>query len=69
VVDTTAIENHLARDPMLITALNREVGYSKAAEIAKHAYQDNRTILEIAVEMTDLGVDRLPQLLGANNLV
>ncbi len=69
VVNKETIETNLARNPILITALNREIGYSKAAAIAKRAYQERRPILEVAEEMTDLDHARLAQLLDPENLV
>ena len=68
-VNVENIETNLARNPILITALNREIGYSKAAEIAKRAYQEKRPILDVAKEMTSLDQDRLAQLLDPKNLV
>jgi fumarate hydratase class II len=53
----------LARNPMLVTALNPVIGYDKAAAIAKKAYAEGRPIIEVAAEMTDLGVERLAKLL------
>jgi fumarate hydratase class II len=69
VVNNQNIEANLARNPILVTALNREIGYSKAAEIAKRAYSEGRPILEIALEMTDLPREKLAQLLDPRNLV
>ena len=69
VVNSNAIEANLARNPMLITALNREIGYSKAAAIAKRAYSENRPILELAIEMTDIDEARLRELLDPRHLV
>ena len=69
VVNTENIEANLSRNPILITALNREIGYSKAAEIAKSAYRDGRPIIDVALEMTDLDEARLRQLLDPSNLV
>lgn len=69
VVNTEVIEANLARNPILVTALNREIGYSKAADIAKRAYREGRPIIDVAIEMTDLGADRLAQLLDPANLV
>ncbi len=69
VVNTENIEANLARNPILITALNREIGYSRAAEIAKRAYRERRPIIDVAIEMTDLGEARLRQLLDPGNLV
>jgi fumarate hydratase class II len=54
---------------MLATALNPLIGYQKAAEIAKTAAQQNRPILEVAVQMTDLDKDKLRELLNPGNLI
>ena len=69
VVNTETIEANLARNPVLVTALNREIGYSRAAEIAKRAYKEGRPILDVAVEMTDLDEARLRELLDPQKLV
>ena len=48
---------------MLGTALSPAIGYDKAAEIAKEAAATGSTIRETAREKTDLGEDRLDELL------
>ncbi len=48
------ITKALARNPILVTALNPIIGYEKAAEIAKKAYKENRAIIDVALEETDL---------------
>jgi fumarate hydratase class II len=53
----------LARNPILVTALNPVIGYEAAAKIAKRAYAENRPVLEVAIEMTDLGEKKLRKLL------
>ena len=53
----------LARNPVLVTALNPVIGYLKAAEIAKQAYSQGRPILDVAEEMTDLDRTELERLL------
>ena len=58
----------LARNPILMTALNPIIGYEKGAAIAKKAYSEGRPILEVAAEMTDLGVDELRRLLDPRSL-
>jgi fumarate hydratase class II len=58
----------LARNPILVTALNPIIGYEKGAAIAKKAYSEGRPILEVAAEMTDLGVDELRRLLDPRSL-
>ena len=53
---------------MLATALAPEVGYDKAAEIAKQAYKEDRTIRELAREQTDLSEEDLDKLLDARKM-
>ena len=53
----------LARNPILVTALNPVVGYGKAAEIAKRAYKEGRPVLDVAAEATDLSREELARLL------
>ncbi|MFP4025504.1 MAG: class II fumarate hydratase [Thiohalospira sp.] len=48
--NTDNIEKHLKNSLMLVTALNPHIGYDKAAEIAKKAYQENKTLKQAAVE-------------------
>jgi len=69
VVNKTNVEASLSRNPILITALNREIGYSKAAEIAKRAYREGRPIIDVAAEMTDIDKTRLQQMLDPKNLL
>lgn len=68
-VNPESIGKNLERNPILVTALNREIGYNMAAEIAKRAYQEKRPILEVAKEMTDLDPAYLARLLDPKNLV
>ncbi|MCH8529637.1 MAG: class II fumarate hydratase [Saccharospirillum sp.] len=62
------IERPLQLNPVLVTALNPIVGYQKAAEIAKAAYQEGRPILDVAGEMTDLSEQELIKLLDPKRL-
>ncbi|OHE85431.1 MAG: aspartate ammonia-lyase [Lysobacterales bacterium RIFOXYA1_FULL_69_10] len=50
------LDDALARNPILVTALNPVIGYEKAAAIAKRAYREQRPVLDVALE--DSGVDR-----------
>ena len=50
------LQDALARNPILVTALNPLIGYEKAAVIAKKAYASGRPILDVAFEET--GLDR-----------
>ncbi len=51
--DLVAIEKHLSRSLMLVTALNPHIGYDKAARIAKTAHEQGITLKQAAL---DLGV-------------
>ncbi|MBN2699847.1 MAG: aspartate ammonia-lyase, partial [Methylothermaceae bacterium] len=62
------LEAPLAKNPILVTALNPVVGYLKAAEIAKRAYREGRPIIEVAAEETDLPRDELERLLDPRHL-
>jgi fumarate hydratase class II len=68
-INREKIEETLAINPILVTALNREIGYEKGAEIVKRAYHEKRPILEIAKEMTNLDEKRLIDLLNPKNLL
>jgi fumarate hydratase class II len=67
-VNPERMQEALAKNPILVTALNPEIGYNKAAEIAKKAYQDKRPVIDVAEEMTDLSRDRLETLLDPAKL-
>lgn len=44
------INEHLQNSLMLVTALNNHIGYEKAAEIAKKAHKENKTLRQAAIE-------------------
>ena len=58
----------LALNPILVTALNPVLGYAKAAEIAKSAYKQQRPIIDVAAEMTDVPREELLRLLDPAKL-
>jgi fumarate hydratase, class II len=62
------IDLALARNPILVTALNPIIGYQKAAEIAKRAYKEGRAVIDVAAEMTDLDRKDLERLLDPQKL-
>ena len=49
--------------------MNSEIGYARAAEIAKQAYREGRPILDVALENTDLDRATLARLLDPAGLV
>ena len=62
------IADRVGRNPILVTALNLEIGYDRAAAIAKKAYAEGRPLLDVALEMTDLSEERLKELLDPARL-
>ncbi|MBD3641204.1 MAG: class II fumarate hydratase [Marinobacter sp.] len=53
----------VGRNPVLVTALNPEIGYSLAADIAKEAYRTGRPVIDVAEERSGLSRARLEQLM------
>ena len=43
--------DHLENGLMLVTALNRHIGYDNAAKIAKKAYEEDLTLRAAAIEL------------------
>ncbi|MCC6562140.1 MAG: class II fumarate hydratase [Xanthomonadales bacterium] len=62
------IASTLARNPILVTALNPLIGYERAAAIAKRAYREGRPVLDIAAEDTGWPRARLQKLLDPRTL-
>jgi len=56
-------QDAVARNPILVTALNPKIGYLAAARIAKKAIVEKRPILDVALEETDLTRSELIELL------
>ena len=58
----------LAKTPVLVTSLTPYIGYMRAAAIAKKAREENRPILEVALEEADLEPELLNRLLDPSHL-
>jgi len=67
-VNLDKLQATLDKNPILVTALNRAIGYEKGAAIAKQAYAEGRSIIEVAREHTDLSEEQLKQLLDPAKL-
>ncbi|MFI4877321.1 MAG: class II fumarate hydratase [Steroidobacterales bacterium] len=67
-VNEARLAEALARNPILVTALNPVIGYEKGAAIAKKAYAEGRPIREVAAQMTDLPQEQLAKLLDPAEL-
>jgi fumarate hydratase class II len=67
-VNEARLKEALSRNPILVTALNPIIGYQKAAEIAKKAYQQGRPVIDVALEYTELSRSQLEVLLNPEKL-
>jgi fumarate hydratase class II len=67
-VNSKNINESLSKNPILVTALNRVIGYSKAASIAKKAYKENKSIIDAAHEETGISKSELKKLLDPSKL-
>ena len=69
VVNEDTLKSALERNPILVTALNRVIGYEKGAAIAKQAYRERRPILDVVLEQTDLSREEAQELLDPAKLI
>ncbi len=67
-VNTEGVQAALGRNPILVTALNRVIGYEKGAAIAKRAYRENRPIIDVARDETGMSEEELRRLLDPARL-
>jgi fumarate hydratase class II len=69
-VDRDQTARHLERSLMLVTALAPEIGYDRAAEIAKRAASEGRTLREVAVDdMEVLSGETFDELVDPNEMI
>ncbi len=50
-IDRARIETLMQQSLMLVTALNRHIGYDNAAKVAKKAYLEDKTLKEVVLEL------------------
>lgn len=62
------ISLQLVNNPILVTALNKILGYELGAKIAKKAYDEKRSIQDVAKEFTEIPEDELAKLLDPQRL-
>jgi fumarate hydratase class II len=67
-VNEATTRDLLGKNPILVTALNRAIGYDLGAKIAKTAYKEKRPLKDVAREMTDLDDAQLDALLDPRQL-
>ncbi len=61
-------EGWLAKNAILVTALNPVIGYLKGAEVAKEAMATNRTIKDVVVERGYLTAEEADRILDAHRM-
>ncbi len=68
-VNEDNINAALAKNPILVTALNTVIGYELGAKIAKTAYAEKRAVIDVAEDMTDLSRKELEELLDPKKMI
>jgi len=68
-VNQQRIAGLVGQNPILVTVLNPIIGYDKAAQIAKRASAEGRSLKDVAAEMTDLSKGELDRLLDPRKMM
>ena len=63
------IEENLRRSLMLVTALNPHIGYDNAADVAKTAYAEGKTLREVVVEKGLMSAERFDEVVAPANMI
>ncbi|WP_345292677.1 class II fumarate hydratase [Kangiella marina] len=66
--NTDFLEQQLSKNAILATALAPEIGYEKASEVVYRARKEERSILDVAVELTNLSKKELARILDPKKL-
>ena len=67
--NTKRIKNNLNNSLMLVTALNKYIGYDKAAIIAKKAYKENISLKESANKLGILSKKKFDQIVNPKKMI
>ncbi len=67
--DKESIDQNLNNSLMLVTALNKHLGYDKAAKIARKAYTDKITLCEAAVSLGLLSQKKFEQMVDPRKMI
>lgn len=62
-VNVEVVSENVGRNPILVTALNPVIGYELGAKIAKQAYKEKRSVLDVTLENTDLTEEEIRAIL------
>jgi fumarate hydratase class II len=67
--NTEKLEENIQRNSILATALVPEIGYDKAAEIAKEAMSNNKTIKDVLLEKQLLSEKQIDEIFDIEKLI
>ena len=63
------ISNHLNNSLMLVTALNKSIGYDNAAKIAKKAFEENLTLKDAALKLNLVNEKEFDRIVNPKKMV
>jgi fumarate hydratase class II len=63
------IAKHLDNSLMLVTALNKRIGYDNAAKVAKKAYKENKTLKQAVVELNLLSANEFDAIVRPEKMI
>ena len=67
--NTERLEENIQKNSILVTALVPVLGYDKAAEVAKEAMSQNKTIKEVLIEKNLISNEEIDELLNIEKLI
>jgi fumarate hydratase class II len=67
--DLNRIKKHLDNSLMLVTALNKHIGYDNSAKIAKKAFKENLTLKEAAIKLKLIDGDKFDKLVQPKKMI
>ena len=67
--NTEKLQENIQRNSILVTALVPQLGYDKAAEIAKEAMSSKKTIKEVLLDSNLFSSDEIDSLLDIEKLI
>ena len=63
------IKKNLTNSLMLVTALNPHIGYDKASEVANKAYEEDKTLREVIVDLGYMTEDEFDDLVQPEKMI
>jgi fumarate hydratase class II len=63
------IDQLMRESLMLVTALNPHIGYDKAAQVAKKAYRENKTLRQVVVELGYMTAEKFDEVVQPEKMI